>query len=132
MLFDNIAHHLAQVGRKQSITAAIGVAIWLLYGVIHARRVELGLSLVLAILVLLIASVLLFVAEGTAQPEAFGSIPRAMWWAMATLTTVGYGDVYPTTTLGKALAGLTAFTSIAIVACLRASWPLPFRMRSTT
>ena len=39
-----------------------------------------------------------------------------MWWAMATLTTVGYGDVYPLTALGKVLAGITAITSIAIVA----------------
>ena len=98
--------------------SAIGSAIRLLYRAIRARRVELGLSLVLAVLVLLVASVLLFMAEGHAQPETFGSIPRAMWWAMATLTTVGYGDVYPVTALGKVLAGITAITSIAIVAQL--------------
>lgn len=96
--------------------SAIGVAIRLLYGAIRVRRVELGLSVVLAILVLLVASVLLFSVEGQVQPETFGSIPRAMWWAMATLTTVGYGDVYPVTVLGKIFAGVTAITSIAIVA----------------
>lgn len=96
--------------------SAIGIAIRLLFGAIHGRRVELGLSLTLAVLVLLVASVILFMVEGHAQPEAFGSIPRAMWWAMATLTTVGYGDVYPVTAPGKILAGITAITSIAIVA----------------
>ncbi len=59
---------------------------------------------------------MLFWAEGTVQPDAFGSIPRAMWWAMATLTTVGYGDVYPITALGKVLAAVVAVTAIAIVA----------------
>lgn len=96
--------------------STIGIAIRLLFKAIYGRRVELGLSLALAILVLLLSSVLLYIVEGEAQPENFGSIPRAMWWAMATLTTVGYGDVYPITATGKILAGLTAISSIAIVA----------------
>ena len=50
------------------------------------------------------------------QPETFGSIPRAMWWAMATLTTVGYGDVFPITVLGKLCASLIALIGIGIVA----------------
>ena len=57
-----------------------------------------------------------FCCRRNTQPEAFGSIPRAMWWAMATLTTVGYGDVYPITAIGKLFAGISAITSIAIVA----------------
>jgi voltage-gated potassium channel len=60
--------------------------------------------------------VLLYIAEGQVQPEAFGSIPRAMWWSMATLTTVGYGDAYPITVLGKILASLIAILGIGIVA----------------
>lgn len=54
--------------------------------------------------------------EGEGQPELFGSIPRAMWWSIATLTTVGYGDAYPITALGKLLAGFTALTGIGLIA----------------
>lgn len=61
-------------------------------------------------------STLLYLVEGEAQPDNFGSIPRAMWWSIATLTTVGYGDVYPVTALGKILAGLTAITGIGLIA----------------
>jgi voltage-gated potassium channel len=83
---------------------------------VRSRAVELMLSLGLAGQVLLVSSTLLYAVEGHDQPEAFGSIPRAMWWAVVTLTTVGYGDVHPLTTIGKVLAGLTAITSIAIIA----------------
>ena len=109
---------LVRAVRILSLTrnSAIGIAIRLLLRAVYGRRVELGLSIALAVIVLLVASVLLFIVEGYVQPETFGSIPRAMWWAMATLTTVGYGDVYPVTALGKVLAGITAITSIAIVA----------------
>jgi voltage-gated potassium channel len=62
------------------------------------------------------SAIALYLIEGDVQPEAFGSIPRAMWWAIATLTTVGYGDVYPVTWLGKLIAGMAALSSIAIVA----------------
>ena len=51
---------------------------------------------------LLVSSTLLYLIEGELQPESFGSIPRALWWSVATLTTVGYGDVTPMT----ALAGI--------------------------
>ena len=91
-------------------------AIFLLGRAIRDRRRELCLSLGLAMIILLVSATLLFVVEGPTQPEAFGSIPRAMWWAMATLTTVGYGDVYPVTAIGRLMAGISAITSIAIVA----------------
>lgn len=61
-------------------------------------------------------STLLYLVEGEAQPDNFDSIPCAMWWPIATLTTVGYGDVYPVTVLGKVLAGLTAITGIGLIA----------------
>jgi len=87
--------------------------IW--HGIVD-RRYELAFSSLVALAMMIVAATLLYVAERDVQPEAFGSIPRAMWWAIATLTTVGYGDVYPATTIGKILAGLVALSGIGLVA----------------
>lgn len=57
-----------------------------------------------------------YLAEREAQPEAFGSIPAAMWWAMATLTTVGYGDVTPVTALGKIFGGVVTVLGVGMAA----------------
>jgi voltage-gated potassium channel len=77
---------------------------------------QLSASLVVTLFLLFLSAILLYFVEGGVQPEAFGSIPRAMWWAMATLTTVGYGDVYPITVMGKICAGIISLISIGIVA----------------
>lgn len=97
-------------------SSAVGQAVRELWSAVRERSTELFLAGVLAGLVLILASIALYMVERHAQPEAFGSIPRAMWWAIATLTTVGYGDVYPITWPGKVIAGMAALTSIAIVA----------------
>lgn len=65
---------------------------------------------------LYIAAMMLYFIEGEEKPEAFGSIIRSLWWAIVTLTTVGYGDVYPETALGRVAAGLVALAGIGIVA----------------
>jgi voltage-gated potassium channel len=65
---------------------------------------------------LYVAAMMLYFIEGDSNPDAFGSITRAMWWAIVTLTTVGYGDVYPETVLGRVAAGLVALAGIGIVA----------------
>jgi voltage-gated potassium channel len=83
---------------------------------VHSRRYELTVTAVLAACMVLIGATALYWAEHVAQPEAFGSIPRAMWWAIVTLTTVGYGDVAPITPLGKVLAGFIAIAGVALVA----------------
>ena len=54
--------------------------------------------------------------EHEAQPEAFPSIPQSMWWGVITLTTVGYGDVYPITLLGKLMAAMLAILGIGLFA----------------
>jgi voltage-gated potassium channel len=64
----------------------------------------------------LIAAALMHLAEGKVQPDKLGTIPDAMWWAIVTLGTIGYGDVVPVTTLGKFIAGCTIFLGLVMVA----------------
>lgn len=71
------------------------------YRVLRAKRDELLVTLVLALIVLVLVSSLMFAVESEANPKQFPNIPAAMWWGMMTLTTVGYGDVCPITALGK-------------------------------
>lgn len=100
---------LARLGRFSRAFEAISMAL-------SSRRYELSMSVGLATLLLLVSSTMLYLIEGADQPETFGSIPRTMWWSIATLTTVGYGDVYPVTALGKIFAGVTAITGIGLIA----------------
>mgnify|MGYP006270409465 CR=1 FL=1 len=87
-----------------------------LWRALLSRQFEFAITLAFGGALLLIASTLMYLAEGGAQPDAFGSIPRAMWWSVATLTTVGYGDVTPITPLGRLLAGVTAVIGIGVIA----------------
>ena len=80
------------------------------------KRQEFGLILGMLLVMILTAGSLLYWAEGDAQPDKFGSIPRAMWWAIITLTTVGYGDTFPITPLGKFLAGVIAIMGVMLIA----------------
>ena len=64
----------------------------------------------------LIAAALMHVAEGAAQPDKFGTIPDAMWWAIVTLGTIGYGDAVPITAAGRLVAGFTIFVGLLMVA----------------
>ena len=63
-----------------------------------------------------VSAMLLYFIEGDTKPMQFGSITRALWWAIVTLTTVGYGDVYPDTVLGRIAAAFIALAGIGIVA----------------
>jgi len=96
--------------------ARFSSALSYLFEAIHSRRFELVVSACVGVLLLVFCSTLLYVVEGDAQPENFGSIPRALWWAVVTLTTVGYGDAVPITALGKLCAGLTAVAGVMIIA----------------
>ena len=58
----------------------------------------------------------MYYVERAAQPDKFSSIPAAMWWAVMTLTTVGYGDIYPVTYAGKVVAAITAILGTAFFA----------------
>lgn len=83
---------------------------------VASRAEELVLSLGFGAVLMVGSATALYLVEGPVQPDKFGSIPRALWWSVATLTTIGYGDVYPVTAAGKVLAGLTAILSIGLVA----------------
>lgn len=83
---------------------------------VASRREELILSLFIGMGLMVASASALYLVEGDVQPDKFGSIPRALWWAVATMTTIGYGDVYPVTPLGRFLAALTALTSIGLIA----------------
>jgi len=84
--------------------------------VVHTKRDELAAVVSVLFLLLVMTSSLMFFAEHQAQPEEFASIPRAMWWSIITLTTVGYGDVFPVTAAGRLLAGGIAIIGIGLFA----------------
>jgi voltage-gated potassium channel len=88
----------------------------LLRTVAKNRKDELLLSLAIVILLLIVTSSLMYYAENPAQPDKFSDIPAAMWWSVMTLTTVGYGDIFPVTEFGKILASITAMLGSAIFA----------------
>jgi len=99
----------ARLGRLSAALSSLCYAI-------VSRREDLLVSLVLALSMMLATAVGLYLVEGGVQPDAFGSIPRALWWSLETLTTVGYGDVFPRSVLGKLCAGLFALAGIGIIA----------------
>jgi voltage-gated potassium channel len=84
--------------------------------VFKKKKEELVISLIFTVFLLLIASTLMYYVENESQPENFSSIPETMWWGIATLTTVGYGDIYPITPLGQFLGGLIAIIGIGLFA----------------
>ena len=88
----------------------------LLLTVLHEERKNLGGIFVIMIVILILAASALYIAERDIQPDKFGSIPQAMWWAIAALTTVGYGDVYPISSLGQILGSLVTVLGIGMVA----------------
>jgi voltage-gated potassium channel len=77
---------------------------------------ELLASASMAATLIFVSAVVIHFAEGPTDPENFGSVPRSLWWAVITLTTVGYGDVVPHTVLGRVAAGLVAVTGVGLVA----------------
>lgn len=82
----------------------------------RSRKEELVLAAAGMGALLLISASMLYYIENPHQPEAFSSIPATMWWSVATLTTVGYGDVYPITAMGRFMGAITAILGIAMFA----------------
>ncbi len=91
-------------------------ALHMLFVTFRENGRALGASFIILVTVMLLAASGMYYFERQAQPEDFGSIPAAMWWAFATLTTVGYGDVTPVTVGGKVFGALIAVVGIGMVA----------------
>lgn len=91
-------------------------AMAILIRVFRQKKEELIIGLVALIVLLIFASGLIYYAEHTVQPDKFSSIPASMWWGVATLTTVGYGDIFPITTLGKICGSIIAILGIGLFA----------------
>ncbi|MEK9684215.1 MAG: ion transporter [Rhodospirillaceae bacterium] len=89
-----------------------------LFQAVYVERKPFLATLYIFAVAILLNSTLLYFAESAVQPEKFGSIPDAIYWSVITLTTVGYGDVTPQTSLGKVIAIFTALTGICVVALL--------------
>jgi len=88
----------------------------LLLTVLHEERKSLSGIFFILMVILTLAASALYMVERDIQPDRFGSIPQAMWWAIAALTTVGYGDVYPISLMGQILGSLVTILGIGMVA----------------
>lgn len=88
----------------------------LLFNVFIKEKEALTAAFSIMFVLLILSSAGIYLIEHDIQPEQFGSIPAAMWWAMATLTTVGYGDVTPVTAAGKFFGGFITFLGMGMVA----------------
>ena len=91
-------------------------AINTLLKVIRSVSTEVSVTLFASVVTVVFAGMLMYYAEHDAQPEVFSNMTQSIWWAVATLTTIGYGDIYPITALGKLIASLLAFVGIGLVA----------------
>ena len=97
-------------------THAPGVS--LIARVVSNERSALSAVAVLFVIVLLSGATLAYFVEEAAQPKEFSSIPSALWWAIVTLTTTGYGDVVPQSALGRMIGGVLMVSGIAVLALL--------------
>lgn len=100
---------LAKIGRYYPALSTIR-------SVFSAKREELVVIVVLMALLLVMSSTVLHYCESVVQPDVYSSIPAAMWWSVATLTTVGYGDIYPVTPMGKVCGSIIAILGVAMFA----------------
>jgi voltage-gated potassium channel len=87
-----------------------------LLDVLYRERRALFGCLVITLGIALVAAALMHLAEGRVQPDKLGTIPQALWWAIVTLGTIGYGDVVPVTALGKLIATATIICGLVVIA----------------
>ena len=91
-------------------------ALQIIVKVIKAQASELIISIVICFFVMLFSSIIMYTVENPVQPDQFPNIIASLWWAICTLTTVGYGDIYPVTALGRFFAAIISLVGIGIIA----------------
>ncbi len=103
---------LLRIFKMNSFTNSITVVA----EVFSEKKDDLGITIFVTFILLLVSATIMWYVEGPVQPDLFPNILASFWWAIATLTTVGYGDVFPITPLGKFLSGIIALLGIGLVA----------------
>lgn len=91
-------------------------ALTLIGRVLKTRATQLLSSILVIFVLIFIAAMLMYDVEHKAQPEVFNNALSAMWWAMSTITTLGYGDIYPITSFGRVISGFITFLGIGLTA----------------
>ena len=100
---------VAKLGRYSSTFQLFG-------GVFRSKKEELFVTVMVMLLLIVMSASFMYFAENEAQPDKFPDIPSTVWWAVMTLTTVGYGDVFPVTSIGKVLAMVIAILGVGMFA----------------
>ena len=85
------------------------------FGALRSRRDEWVIFTATTVLLLYVAATGIYIFEHEVQPDAFGSVPASAWWAVTTLTTVGYGDTYPITPWGRFFTAIVLLIGLGIV-----------------
>ena len=104
--------------------------------VLKEKWKQIGSSLVIIVVIMLAASLGMYSVEHSAQPDKFTNAFSGMWWSVSALLTVGYGDIYPVTVVGKIMGILIAFLGVGVVAIptgiISAGFVEQFRLRSNS
>jgi voltage-gated potassium channel len=88
----------------------------LIWDVIKEKKAEIQMTFFIALLLMLVSAFMMYHVENPVQPDKFTNIFTSLWWTVATLTSVGYGDISPVTVLGKIISGIMALLGIGLIA----------------
>lgn len=103
---------LFRLFRMASLAAAVNTVC----NVFKRKKEQLSIAVFVLLLVVLFSASLMYLAEGNQPGTKFTSIPQSMWWAMVTVTTIGYGDMYPETPIGQVMGAVIGFVGVCVFA----------------